>query len=94
MPGPIPMPATAFASNPLPRRTPGERLPDTARLSSPAPSSPPLVPAPRPAAEDNANGVTVGLDPERIRSRLTAFAEGVSAATRRGDGASPVQRDQ
>jgi hypothetical protein len=85
----IPMPATPFGSTPLPRRVPGEQLPATARLES---SSLPPVPAPRSAVEDNANGDTVGLDPDRIRSRLSAFAEGVSAATRR-DGAAPVQSD-
>jgi signal transduction histidine kinase len=88
----IPMPAAPVLPNPLPRRVPGEQLPATAHLSSPESPSLPPVPAPRPAAEDDANGVTVGLDPDRIRSRLSAFAEGVSAATRR-DGAAPVQRD-
>jgi hypothetical protein len=93
MPGPIPMPATPFGSTPLPRRVPGEQLPATARLSAPASSSFPPVPAPRSSVEDDAGGVTVGLDPERIRSRLSAYAEGVSAAARRGDSSAPVQRD-
>ncbi|UWZ40803.1 sensor histidine kinase [Dactylosporangium roseum] len=34
------------------------------------------------------------VDPELIRSRLTAFAEGVSAATRRTSSAAPGQKDQ
>jgi hypothetical protein len=50
----------------------------------------PPVPAPRRAADDGPGAVTVGLDPEKIRARLSAFAEGVSAASRHGDGAAQV----
>jgi hypothetical protein len=100
MPGPIALPGRASApapgSIPLPRRRPGEQLPLSVRRSSSEPTNTgswsvmPPVPAPRRAADDGPGAVTVGLDPEKIRARLSAFAEGVSAASRHGDGAAQV----
>jgi hypothetical protein len=81
-----PVPAAAPLPPPdssgLPRRRPGEQLPSTEPIPTPR------APVDGPAAD------MVGLDPERIRARLSAFAEGVSAATRRGDGAVAVPKDR
>ncbi len=82
VPAPAAVPLPPRDSSGLPRRRPGERLPSTER-----------IPTPRPPVDDSA-AVTVGLDPERIRARLSAFAEGVSAAARRGGSAVAVPKDR
>lgn len=37
---------------------------------------------------------STAVDPETVRSRLSAFAEGVSAAARRTNSTTPGQKDQ
>jgi signal transduction histidine kinase len=64
----------------LPRRRPGEQL------------APQVQAAPPPPAQQGAP--TAAVDPEVIRARLSAFAEGVSAALRRSNTATPAQKER
>jgi signal transduction histidine kinase len=96
----IPMPRYPAETvvNGLPRRRPGERLPmTTGPAPSTAPAAGPVAGTPGSAVDrwaagsgtrstaDEPTEVTTPLDPEKIRARLSAFAEGVSAATRSKD---------
>ncbi|MDT5037084.1 MAG: hypothetical protein QOE03_2269, partial [Micromonosporaceae bacterium] len=56
----------------LPRRRPNEQSAAGSRSRQPGPPDPP-------------SGPTEPVDPEAIRTRLSALAEGVSAAMRRGN---------
>jgi hypothetical protein len=65
----------------LPRRRPGAQLSPQQITEQPAVTAPP-----GPAAGP--------VDPELVRARLSAFAEGVSAALRRSNGTIPAQKDR
>jgi hypothetical protein len=74
----------------LPRRAPGNQLaPET-----PAPP-PSVVPASGPPGPGQVYQTgQSAVDPEIVRARLSAFAEGVSAALRRSNSATPAAKDR
>jgi signal transduction histidine kinase len=69
---------TVYGEPSLPRRRPGHQL---------------TPPTPRPSVADEPT-VTVPVDPETVRARLSAFSEGVAAALRRSNEATPAQKDR
>jgi hypothetical protein len=71
----------------LPRRAPGNQLaPET-------PAPPSHAPASGPPGQVYQTGQSA-VDPEIVRARLSAFAEGVSAALRRSNSATPAAKDR